>query len=83
MSVVPLRQSANGTPSAEATMWARCEATADAAMGIFLRLARLAAGGEVMYTDDTWVRILSCLKEDKDEKRRATRTSGIVVKTGV
>jgi len=52
-------------------------------MGIFLRLARLAAGGEVMYTDDTWVRILSCLKEDKDEKRRATRTSGIVVKTGV
>ncbi|HKQ79822.1 MAG TPA: transposase [Blastocatellia bacterium] len=63
-------------------MWERCEATADAAMGIFLRLMRLAAGGEVMHTDDTWVRILSCLKEDKEEKGRATNTSGIVVKAG-
>ena len=69
-------------PLGEATMWERCEATADAAMGIFLRLTRLAAGGEVMHTDDTWVRILSCLKEDKEEKGRATNTSGIVVKVG-
>lgn len=26
------------------------------------------AYGEVTHTDDTWVRILSCLKEDKEEK---------------
>src|SRR5215475_8187430 len=71
-----------GAPLGEATMWERCEATADAAMGIFLSLMRLAAGGEVMHTDDTWVRILSCLKEDKEEKGRATNTSGIVVKAG-
>ena len=51
-------------------------------MGIFLRSMRLAADGEVMHTDDTWVRILSCLKEDKEEKGRATQTSGIVVKAG-
>ncbi len=51
-------------------------------MGIFLRLTRLAADGEVMHTDDTWVRILSCLKEDEEEKGRATNTSGIVVKAG-
>src|SRR5262249_55224630 len=57
-------QAMGGMPLGEATMWERCESTADAAMGIFLRLARLAAGGEVMYTDDTRVRILSCLKED-------------------
>src|SRR5262245_51988574 len=75
-------QSMGGTPLGEATMWERCEATADAAMGIFLRLMRLAADGEVMHTDDTWVRILSCLKEDKEEKGRATNTSGIVVKAG-
>lgn len=75
-------QAMGGVPLAEATMWERCEATADAAMGIFLRLKRLAAGGEVMHTDDTWVRILSCLKEDKEEKGRATNTSGIVVKAG-
>jgi transposase len=74
-------QAMGGVPLAEATMWERCEETADAAMGIFLRLMRLAAGGEVMHTDDTWVRILSCLKEDKEEKGRATNTSGIVVKT--
>jgi transposase len=75
-------QAMGGMPIGEATMWERCEATADAAMGIFLRLTRLAAGGEVMHTDDTWVRILSCLKEDKEEKGRATQTSGIVVKAG-
>ena len=51
-------------------------------MRVFLHLMRLAAGGEVMHTDDTWVRILSCLKEDKEEKGRATQTSGIVVKAG-
>ena len=59
-------QAMGGIPLGEATMWERCEATADAAMGIFLRLKRLAAGGEVMHTDDTWVRILSCLKEERD-----------------
>jgi transposase len=75
-------QAMGGMPLGEATMWERCEATADAAMGIFLSLMRLAASGEVIHTDDTWVRILSCLKEDKEEKGRATNTSGIVVKVG-
>jgi transposase len=75
-------QAMAGAPLGEATMWERCEATADAAMGIFLSLMRLAAGGEVIHTDDTWVKILSCLKEDKDEKGRATNTTGIVVKAG-
>jgi transposase len=75
-------QAMGGAPLAEATMWERCEATADAAMRVFLHLMRLAAGGEVMHTDDTWVRILSCLKEDKEEKARATQTSEIVVKAG-
>jgi len=75
-------QAMGGAPLGEATMWERCEATADAAMGIFLSLMRLAAGGEVIHTDDTWVKILSCLKEDKDEKGRATNTTGIVVKAG-
>jgi hypothetical protein len=35
-----------------------------------------------LHTDDTWVRILSCLKEDKEEKGRATQTRGIVVNAG-
>jgi hypothetical protein len=71
-----------GVPLAESTMWERCEATADAALSVYLLLMRQAAAGEVMHTDDTRVRILSCLKEDKEEKGRATNTSGIVVKIG-
>jgi len=75
-------QALGGVPLSEATMWERCEATADAALGVFLHLRRLAADGEVLHTDDTWVRILSCLKEDEVEKGRATQTSGMVVKAG-
>jgi hypothetical protein len=71
-----------GVPISESTMWERCEATADAALGVYLHLERLGANGELMHTDDTWVRILSCLKEDQEEKGRETNTSGIVVKVG-
>jgi hypothetical protein len=75
-------QAMGGVPLGEATMWERCEATADAALGVYLHLERLGASGEVMYTDDTGVKILSCLKEDQAEKGRETLTSGIVVKVG-
>src|SRR5262245_22676549 len=57
-------QAMAGVPLAESTMWERCEATADAALSVYLLLMRQAAAGEVMHTDDTRVRILSCLKED-------------------
>ena len=75
-------QAMGGVPLSEATLWERCEATADAALGIYLHLERLAAQGEVMQTDDTRVKILSCLKEDQEEKGRETNTTGIVVKVG-
>jgi hypothetical protein len=75
-------QAMGGVPLSQATMWERCEATADAALGVFQHLMRQAANGEVIHTDDTGVRILSCLKEDEKEKGRATQTSGIVVKVG-
>jgi transposase len=73
-------QEMGGVPLSETTMWERCEATADAALGIYQQLLRLAANGELLHTDDTWVRILSCLKEDEEKKGRATQTSGIVAK---
>lgn len=41
-----------GVPLSQATMWERCEATADAALGIFLLLNRMAADGEVMHTEE-------------------------------
>jgi len=74
-----------GVPLSESVMWERCEATADAGLGVFLLLERLAAEGEVIQVDDTWIRILSCLKEDRGKKKegqRATQTSGMVVKVG-
>jgi transposase len=75
-------QSMAEIPLSVSTMWERCEATANAALGVYLSLMRQAAAGEVMHTDDTRVRILSCLKEDKQRKGRATQTSGIVSISG-
>ena len=76
-------QEAFGVPMPESVQFERCEAVANAALPVFLRLREMAANGEVVYSDDTRVKILSCLKENEEleeEERRATQTSGIVVK---
>lgn len=79
-------QSMCGVPLSPSTMWERCESAADAGQRVFLLLQKIAADGDVMHTDDTKVRILSCMTEDEDagpnDKNRATNTSGIVVKVG-
>jgi hypothetical protein len=74
-----------GVPLSESTMWERSEALADAGLGVFLKLRRLAADGEVIYADDTRIKILSCLEEDRGKKkgeRRATQMSVMVVGCG-
>lgn len=74
-----------GGPLSESQIWERCESVADAGFGVFLWLRRLAADGEVIQADDTWVRILSCMKDDQEKQRdarRATQTSGSGVKVG-
>ncbi len=72
-----------GVPISPSVLWERCEETANAGLGVFRLLLCLGADGELMHTDDTRVRILSCFKEDrgkkKDEKGRATQTSGFVI----
>ena len=78
-------QEAFGVPMPESVQFERCEAVADAALPVFLRLRQMAANGEVVYSDDTRVKILSCIKENEEleeDERRATQTSGIVVKLG-
>jgi transposase len=78
-------QDSYGVPLPESVQFERCEAVADAALPVFLYLRRLAADGQVIYSDDTRVKILSCLKEDKDlenEQRRATNTTGLVIEAG-
>jgi hypothetical protein len=56
---------------------------ANAVFPVYRHLVELSADGKLFHIDDTRVRILSCYREDKDrseKERRATHTSGIVVK---
>jgi hypothetical protein len=68
-------QESCGVPVSESVMFERSEQVADQVLPIYLALKKEAA--------NTAIKILSCLKEDEDGKagRRATNTSGIVVKT--
>jgi hypothetical protein len=74
-----------GVPLPESVQFERCEMVANAVLPVFLHLRRLAADGEVLYADDTRVKILACIKEDQQpqaDPQRATQTSGIVVEVG-
>ena len=74
-------QASFGVPLPESIQFARCEAVADAALPVFLHLQKLAAQADLLYADDTRVKILSCLKENKhlaEGERRGLQTTGIV-----
>jgi hypothetical protein len=76
-------QESCGVPLPESVQYERCEEVAKAALPIYLHLGKLSANGKVFHIDDTRVRILSCYREDKkrsEKERRATHTSGIVVR---
>lgn len=76
-------QEACGVPLPESVQFERCEEVANAALPVYLHLRKLAADGKLFQIDDTGVKILSCLEENKDRKeteRQGTHTSGIVVK---
>ena len=76
-------QESCGVPVSESVMFERSEQVADQVLPVYLALKKEAANGEVIHTDDTAVKILSCLKEDQEAaaERRATNTSGMVIKT--
>jgi hypothetical protein len=76
-------QESCGAPLPESVQFERCEAVANAVFPVYRHLVELSADGKLFHIDDTRVRILSCYREDKDrseKERRATHTSGIVVK---
>jgi transposase len=76
-------QEAFGVPLPESVQWERVEAVADAVHPVFLHLMTLAARGEVLLADDTSVKILSCIRENKDREegeRTGTYTTGIVAR---
>jgi hypothetical protein len=73
-----------GMPLSESVMSERCKAVAEALSPIYEEMRRQAADGKVFYGDDTPVRILELLKENKEKEpgeRVGMRTSGIVVQT--
>ncbi len=76
-------QEACGVPLPESVQFERCEEVAKAALGVYRYLRKLAADGKLFQIDDTGVKILSCLEENRNRKeseRQGTHTSGIVVR---
>jgi transposase len=76
-------QESCGVPVSESVMFERSEEVANQLLPVYLALEKEAANGELIHTDDTVVKILSCMKEapEQEAERRATNTTGIVVKT--
>ena len=73
-------QATMGIPLPASTQFMRCEAVADIVYPVYLELARLAQVGEVLCGDDTTVKILSCLAENKQlpkGARTGIQTTGI------
>jgi transposase len=54
-----------GVPVSDATQWDQIERVADCVYPVFAHLQTLAAQGEVIYQDDTHVRILSLMGENR------------------
>jgi len=59
-------QAMQGVPVPDATQWDQVELVGDCAYKVFEQMEREAAQGEVMFHDDTGVRILTLLKENRD-----------------
>jgi hypothetical protein len=60
-----------GVPVPDATQWDQIERVADCGYGVFAHLERLAAQGELIYQDDTRVRILSLIEENQRAQAHA------------
>ena len=82
-------QALMGVPVADATQWELAERVADCAYPVFEQLEALAAQGEVIFQDDTHVRILALLAENRRAdatgetlERRGMYTTGLVAQVG-
>src|SRR4029434_747838 len=59
-------------PVSDATQWDQIERVADCAYPVFEQLKTLAAQGDVIYEDDTHVRILSLIAENRQMQAEET-----------
>lgn len=84
-----------GVPVPDATQWDLIEQVGDCGYVVFERLERLAAQGELIYQDDTSVRVLTLLKANQEihaqaealglsraKERTGMYTTALVVKVG-
>ena len=84
-----------GVPVSDATQWDQIERVADCTYVVFAHLEPLAAQGELIYQDDTAVRILSLIGENltiraqakalglsRPQERTGMYTTALVVKVG-
>lgn len=60
-------QTMMGVPVADATQWDQVERVADAAWPVFEQLKYLAAQSALLYHDDTSVRVLSLMRENRSD----------------
>jgi hypothetical protein len=79
-----------GVPVSDATQWDQIERVADCVYPVFEQLQTLAAQGEVIYQDDTHVRILSLMAENRRlhaestaAERTGMHTTALVAQYGV
>ena len=84
-----------GVPVPDATQWDEIEAVGDCAYKVFAQMEREAAQGELIFQDDTAVRIVSLLKENRElvaqahaqglatpRERTGMHTTALAVKVG-
>jgi transposase len=65
-----------GVPVPDATQWDQIEVVGDCAYKVFAQMELVAAQGELIFQDDTAVRIMSLLKENSD-RLAAARVQGL------
>jgi len=77
-------QAALGVPLPSSTQWQIVESVADKIHPIYSALMRHAAGGEVVYNDDTLMKVLELMKQSDEERkgRKGMYTSGILSTVG-
>jgi transposase len=77
-------QATLGVPLPSSTQWEIVESVADKIHPVYQALMRHAAGGEVVYNDDTVMKILELIKQSDEDRqgRKGMYTSGILSTVG-
>jgi len=75
-------QASLGVPLPSSTQWDIVESVADKIHPVFTEFQFQAAQGQVVYNDDTVMKILELMKENEDSSRKGMFSSGILSTVG-